>query len=44
MVREINLNFIEWRKEATNIHVTVADMIIDAMRASGREVKVARDF
>jgi NAD+ kinase len=33
-----------FRKEAADIHTTVADQVIDEMKQSGRKVKVARDF
>lgn len=32
------------RKEATNIHTTVADQVIESMKASGRQVNVQRDY
>lgn len=32
------------REEAANIHITVADEVIDYVRKSGREVTVKRDW
>ena len=32
------------REEAANIHITVADAVIDKVRASGRDVRVKRDY
>ena len=33
-----------FREEAANIHITVADAVIDKVRASGRDVRVKRDY
>jgi len=30
--------------EAANVHITVADKIIEAFRRSGREVKIKQDY
>ena len=32
------------REEAANIHITVADAIIDKVKSSGRDVRVKRDY
>ena len=39
----LNLNNFK-RESAANIHITVADKVIDAFKESGSEVKVKRDF
>jgi len=33
-----------FREEAANIHITVADAIIEKVKLSGRDVKVKRDY
>jgi NAD kinase len=37
-------SFITLRKEATSIHVTIADAVIEKMKESGRDIRVARDY
>ena len=40
-----HLNLInDNRAEAANIHITVADKVIDAFKESGSEVKVKQDY
>ena len=40
-----HLNLINYnRAEAANIHITVADKVIDAFKESGSEVKVKQDY
>jgi len=38
------MTLITFRADAANVHITVADKVIEAFKKSGREVKVKQDF
>jgi len=35
---------LQTRAEAANVHITVADKVIEAFRSTGREINVKQDY
>ena len=40
----LTFSLIFFREEAANMHIQVADKVIDAFRSSGRDVKIKQDY